>query len=617
MQNAPTVKRLEDSLASLERVLGKFATAQWILLAAWVGFVGVYGLVSITLPRGTALTAFGDIAQALAAGFACACLFMNAASQERRTRAFWLLLGAGCATWLLGQLMWTYFEVIRREEAPNPFIGDVILFLHPVPMMWALALKPHDRREDPDFHIGYLDFSLLLVWWVYLYLFVVIPWQYVSPDVMAYGISYDYLAAVENGLLAIGFVVLIGRSKGVWREVYAHLFSASLLYAAGSYLANWAIDRKDYYTGSPFDLPILASFVWFGTAGIVAYQRKPARDPVPRHEEERSRWPARVAMTAVVSIPIMALWSLRYSPNREAVRTFRIGVTQVTLLVVTVLAFLRQRLVDRDRTRLLEASRDSLENLKHIQSQMIQTEKLVSIGQLAAGAAHEINNPLTGILGYSDLLADDPALGDRQRQVAEKIRMLARRIKSLVTSLLSFARRVPTEKADLDINQVIGNALHLSNLDLRGKKVIIETATDPKLPAVRGDANQILQVFFNLMSNAVDALEEVGGGKLVIRTDHSPERVFIEFSDTGPGIKSPHQVFDPFFTTKPVGKGTGLGLSICYGIVQEHGGHIECFNRPQGCATFLVDFPAVVDGHPAPPAPADPDIAAVSNMLAP
>ena len=244
MQIAP-VKRLEDFLASLERVLGKFATAQWVLLAAWVGFVGVYGLISVTLPRSTALTAFGDIAQALAAGFACACLFMNAASQERRTRAFWLLLGAGCATWLLGQFMWTYFEVIRREEAPNPFIGDVILFLHPVPMMWALALKPHDRREDPEFHIGYLDFSLLLVWWVYLYLFVVIPWQYVSPDVMAYGVSYDYLAAVENGLLAIGFAVLIGRSKGVWREVYAHLFSASILYAAGSYLANWAIDRKD------------------------------------------------------------------------------------------------------------------------------------------------------------------------------------------------------------------------------------------------------------------------------------------------------------------------------------------------------------------------------------
>ena len=610
--------KFEARVAPLERVLAKLAKPQLVIVAAWIGFVGVYALVSMTLPRGSALTAFGDIAQALAAAFACVCLIMNAPSEERRTRAFWLLLGLGCATWFVGQLLWTYFEVVRGQEAPNPFIGDVILFLHPVPMMWALALKPHDRRDDPNFHIGYLDFSLLLVWWVYLYLFVVIPWQYISPDVAAYGLSYDHLAAVENGLLAVGFAVLVGQSSGVWREVYAHLFSASLLYAGGSYLANWAIDRQDYFTGSPFDLPIIASFVWFGTAGIVAYYRKPGRDIAVRHPEEVNRWPARIAMTAVVSIPLMALWSLRYSPNRETVRTFRVGLTQVTLLVVSALAFLRQRVVDRDRTRLLEASRDSLENLKHIQAQMIQTEKLVSIGQLAAGAAHEINNPLTGILGYSDLLVDDPAMGERQRQVAEKIRTLARRIKSLVTSLLSFARRVPSEKTNLDINQVITNALHLSNLDLRGKKVVIETVPGADLPAVRGDANQILQVFFNLMSNAVDALEEVGGGKLVIRTHHASERVFIEFSDSGPGIKSPHQVFDPFFTTKPVGKGTGLGLSICYGIVQEHGGRIECYNRPEGGATFLVEFPAVFVGESrAAKTPSDPELESAAKSLAP
>jgi signal transduction histidine kinase len=608
---------LARRIRSLELELRKLPSARWAILLAWVIFVGCYALVSCTVSRGTALTAFGDIAQCLAAAFACVALFRNASSTERRTRAFWLLLGLGCATWMLGQFIWTYFEVVRGQEAPNPFIGDVILFLHPVPMMWALALEPHDRREDSNFHIGYLDFSLLLVWWVYLYLFVVIPWQYVSPDVLAYNLTYDHLAAVENGLLAIGFAVLVGRSRGAWREVYAHLFGASLLYAAGSYLANWAIDRQDYYTGSPFDLGVIASFVWFGTAGIVARHLKPTHDTISRQPEEVSKWPARVAMTAVVSIPLMALWSLRYSPNRDAIRTFRIGVTQVALLVVSGLAFLRQRVVDRDRTRLLEASRDSLENLKHIQAQMIQTEKLVSIGQLAAGAAHEINNPLTGILGYSDLLADDPTMGERQRQVAEKIRTLARRIKSLVTSLLSFARRVPSGKADLDINQVILSALHLSNLDLRGKKVEIETLPGADLPAVSGDANQILQVFFNLMSNAVDALEEVGGGKLVIRTDHDHEKVTIEFSDTGPGIKSPHQVFDPFFTTKPVGKGTGLGLSICYGIVQEHGGHIECFNRPEGGATFLVDFPAVQVATPPDPMNAISDLEAVSKSLAP
>jgi signal transduction histidine kinase len=582
---------------ALKSARGQLPVIEWAILAAWIILLGGYSILSLTVAKGPGLTTFGDITQCLAALFACVGLLMNSFSSEKRTRAFWLLLALGCGAWLVGQMIWTYFEVVRRQTVPNPFLGDVILFLHPVPMMWALALRPHDRRDDVNFHIGYLDFSLILVWWVYLYLFVVIPWQYIAPDVVNYGLSYDHLAAVENAVLALGFGFLVGRAKGAWREVYAHLFSASLLYAAGSYIVNRAIDSQDYYTGSPYDLPLIASFLWFGTAGLTAYRLKPAPETVPVRAEGSNRWPARVAMAAIVSIPLMALWSLRNNPSRESVRIFRIGVTQVTLLVVTVLAFLRQRIVDHDRLRLIENSRESFENLKHFQAQMIQTEKLVSLGQLAAGAAHEINNPLTGILGYSDLLADDPGLGDRQRVVADKIRTLARRIKTLVTSLLSFARRVPSEKAHLDLNQVLMSALHLSNLDLRGKKIDIETLTDMEMPPVRGDANQILQVFFNLMSNAVDALEEVGGGKLLIRTSHNHERAVVEFSDTGPGITSPHQVFDPFFTTKPVGKGTGLGLSICYGIVQEHGGRIEGFNRPEGGATFVVELPIVVNNE--------------------
>ncbi len=565
--------------------------ACWALTLSWVLLVGSYTVAALTVHNGPGLTAFGDVVQCLAAMFACGGLILNWRTTEKRTRVFWVLLTLGCFAWLVGQTIWTYFEVDLRQSVPNPFIGDVILFLHPVPMIGALALKPHDKRDDLNVHIGYLDFSLLLVWWVYLYLFIVIPWQYVAPNVLAYGWSYDHLAAIENLSLVVGFAVLIAKARGSWKEVYAHLFSASLLYATGSYITNRAIDRMDYYTGSPFDLPLVASFVWFGTAGIMAYRLKPPREVSASDSESSKIWAARLAMTAVFSIPLMALWSLWSTRNPPDVRMFRIGVTQVTLMVAALLIAMRQRLVDHDRIRLLEQSHESFEHLKHFQAQMVQTEKLVSLGQLAAGAAHEINNPLTGILGYSDLLVDDPALGERQRVVAEKIRTLSRRIKTLVTSLLSFARRVPSEKLALDLNQVIGSALHLSNLDLRGKHIQVQNDADPDLPHIFGDANQILQVFFNLISNAVDALEEVGGGKLVIRTSHDQEKLSIEFSDSGPGIKSPQQVFDPFFTTKPVGKGTGLGLSICYGIVQEHGGRIECFNRPEGGATFVVEFP--------------------------
>ncbi len=566
-----------------------------LLAFIWLLLFGTYAVVSVTAKHGHALTAFGDLGMCVVSLFAAAGLFLNFKAPGNRARTFWTLLAVGCAAWFVSQVIWTYFEVVLRQEVPNPFLGDVIVFLHPVPMIAALALRPHDQRYDLNVRVSYIDLSLLVLWWIYIYAFVVIPWQYITPNVVAYGLSYDRLAAAENMLLVIGFGWLLIRSRGKWREIYAHLFSASLLYAAGSFITNRAIDAGTYYTGGPADLPLIAGFVWFGTAGIIAYRLKPQREESPASSDPESLWPSRFAMIAVFSVPVMCLWTIWFSRSPHAMRVFRIEVGQVMLIAAATMLFVRQRLINRDRLRLVRSSQDALEDLKHFQQQMVQNEKLVSIGQLAAGAAHEINNPLTGILGYSDLLAEDPNMTDRQRATAEKIRTLARRIKTLVTSLLSFARRVPPEKGLLDLNEVIETALNLNNLGLRDKKIEIEILPDPDLPLVHGDANQLLQVCFNLMSNAVDALEEVGGGKLVIRTDHDPRRVVVEFSDTGPGMTSPQQVFDPFFTTKPVGKGTGLGLSICYGIVQEHGGRISCHNRPEGGATFTVEFPVSDD----------------------
>jgi len=229
-----------------------------------------------------------------------------------------------------------------------------------------------------------------------------------------------------------------------------------------------------------------------------------------------------------------------------------------------------------------------------MQAQMVQSEKLVSLGQLAAGAAHEINNPLTAILGYSDLLADDDSLPERARGTAAKIREQARRTKSLVQNLLSFARQVPAERTLLDINSVLTNAVQLRALDLHSGGSTIEMQLESVLPGVRGDNNQLMQVFFNIISNALDAMASAGGGKLIIRTLRDRGNVILLFSDTGPGVKEPHRVFDPFYTTKPVGKGTGLGLSICYGIVQEHGGRIFCYNAQTGGAVFRVELPAVL-----------------------
>ncbi len=156
----------------------------------------------------------------------------------------------GCGMWFCAQASWTYFEVLLRQEVPNPFVADVVLFLHIVPMMAALAVQPHVQRNDPSLRLGSIDLVLLLTWWLYLYLFIVIPWQYVSPNVEVYGSSFDFLYASEQLVLIAGIGLVWKRSQGTWRKIYAQFFKAAVLYSAGSILASVAIDYHRYYTGA-------------------------------------------------------------------------------------------------------------------------------------------------------------------------------------------------------------------------------------------------------------------------------------------------------------------------------------------------------------------------------
>jgi two-component system NtrC family sensor kinase len=153
----------------------------------------------------------------------------------------------------------------------------------------------------------------------------------------------------------------------------------------------------------------------------------------------------------------------------------------------------------------------------------------------------------------------------------------------------------------LDINTIVNTSAQFRRVDLRSKNIRIEVQPGSGIPEVRADMNQLLQVFSNVINNAVYAMQEIGGGTLTVRTLFENGNVVILFSDTGPGMRAPHLVFDPFYTTKPVGKGTGLGLSICYGLIQDQGGQISCYNRPEGGATFRIELPAVPAAFPFSP----------------
>ena len=568
------------------------------LLAAWTAFLAFYAAVSHYYGPGSKLSAFGDVVQCLVPLLANAGLLINAGTPHWRRNLFWMLLALSCTMWMVGQFQWTYYEVYLHQEVPGLFVGDIIFYLRGIPLIAALALVPHRRRGDLHLGLGYLDFALLITWWTFLYVFVVLPWMYATPTLDIYNTNYNTLTYLQQFLITVGFAVCWLRSRGAWRIVYLNLFVPTALYMLVSLATNIAIARNAYYTGSLYDLPMMTAFFWYGMAGLIAFRKRNELDtPVSGEHDQivrESVWATRFAMAAVLSLPLFALYALRVEQDTPAVREFRLTVTLIAALPLVLIVFLRIHLADADRARLLARSESSIENLQRLQAQMVQSEKLVSLGQLAAGAAHEINNPLTAILGYSDMLADDDTLPDRTRSTATKIREQARRTKSLVQNLLSFARQVPAERTLLDINTVVTNAVQLRALDLHSGGSAIDLQLESVLPGVRGDNNQLMQVFFNIISNALDAMSENGGGKLTIRTLRDRGNVVLLFSDAGPGIREPHRVFDPFYTTKPVGKGTGLGLSICYGIVQEHGGKIICYNGQTGGAVFRVELPAVL-----------------------
>jgi PAS domain S-box-containing protein len=245
-----------------------------------------------------------------------------------------------------------------------------------------------------------------------------------------------------------------------------------------------------------------------------------------------------------------------------------------------------------DHSRLYEETRQAYENLRRTQEQLVHSEKLAAVGQLISGVAHELNNPLTAILGYSQLLSSSGQVGPQALQYTEKLYKQTQRTHRIVQNLLSFARQHKPERVPVRVNSVLEDTLALRDYDLRMSHIRVHLNLADELPTVPADPHQLQQVFLNLINNAVDAVLEVGSeGDLWVSTGVQGGKLFVELRDSGPGVKDPSRVFDPFYTTKPVGKGTGLGLSICYGIVIEHGGSIEVKNAPERGAIFRVELP--------------------------
>lgn len=228
-----------------------------------------------------------------------------------------------------------------------------------------------------------------------------------------------------------------------------------------------------------------------------------------------------------------------------------------------------------------------------LQAKLAHAEKMATIGRLVSGVAHEVNNPLAAILGFTDLLLENPDMPPSAREDLQIILNETQRTKEIVQDLLSFARQRPAQREPIQLNSILRQTIKLRGYDFASHGVEVSEEFDENLESAMGDAQQLQQVFLNILNNAYDAIQESGNhGKIRIRTRRAVDCIEVAFIDNGTGVSDPDRIFDPFFTTKQAGKGTGLGLSICYGIVRAHGGEILCWNNEgESGSTFIVRLP--------------------------
>ena len=234
----------------------------------------------------------------------------------------------------------------------------------------------------------------------------------------------------------------------------------------------------------------------------------------------------------------------------------------------------------------------TIENSR-LHHQLVRSEKLAALGQLVAGVAHELNNPLTGIMGYADLLSEEVE-GQKAAKRVEKLGAEARRMKRIVDGLLRFARQNNPAARVADFEAALHDVIQLREFHIRKLGIRMDLHIEPDLPRISIGEDELKQVLLNILNNAIDAVEESAQRSISITATRQGDRVFIRFEDSGPGFNDLNRAFDPFFTTKPVGKGTGLGLSICYGIIQEVGGEIVLSNKQPFGASISLEFPATV-----------------------
>jgi diguanylate cyclase (GGDEF)-like protein len=319
-------------------------------LAVAVALTAALAAACLVMHRGLALTAVSDIICGLLMLTALLPFLLLGLRAQGRMRWFWMLQAAGWTLWLGDQVFWIVFDLVLRKKMPSMYPADALLFLAGAPMIAGLLLRPHGRPSERSARLGILDFLLLLLWWLYVYVSFVVCWQYVSPSEDAYNRNFDGLAGTETVVFAVILGIFWLQTTGRWKRFYSLFFGAVAFNGVAFYALNRALENNTYFTGSWYDIPYCGSFAVFTAVACLGEKLVPAPEAVDKDKNEDSYdiWMANLAMMAVLSLPVIAFYALIDSALPHPASRFRVLVTLATMFLMAFLLFIQHRRLNRE-----------------------------------------------------------------------------------------------------------------------------------------------------------------------------------------------------------------------------------------------------------------------------
>lgn len=409
---------------------------RWTRIA--LGLVLAQIAAAVFLPPSALLTGLGDSFPCLLALVVMLSFRSNRRQSSGTARLFWMFNETGFGILFLSQFVWFYYDVVLRQAAPNPIAGDGLFLLALVPPLASFSLRPQEESASGNLRFRRLDFLLLLFWWICLYLYFALPWQLVIKNYSNYNPAYYVLALAEHCAVMIAVGVLYVKSEDSWKVFYRQFFVALGVFTAGSLLQNIFIDRGLYYTGSFYDVPWGFSLALLTVAAALGGKLEPKKtisDVTPRN---RGLWSARLAMIGVISLPLLAIATVFDQHSPQPIALFRLRLIFGAVLFLGTLTFLKLSSMDRELLRLIGLTESSLESLQLVQNQILESQRMAALGRLAAGATHEISNPLTAILGYAELLRDNPTLTQEDHRSVKDIQEQVHLAQAAITGMRRF-----------------------------------------------------------------------------------------------------------------------------------------------------------------------------------